>query len=44
MLEALKEQNLVFRWIVLYGLIFAVLIFGKYGPAYDASAFIYEQF
>ena len=44
MLEALNKQNLVFRWIIIYALFFAVLIFGKYGPAYDTAAFIYEQF
>lgn len=41
---ALAGQNLIFRWIVYYALIFTVLIFGIYGPAYDASAFIYFQF
>ena len=41
---ALARQNIWFRWLVYYGLIFAVLIFGIYGPEYDASAFIYFQF
>ena len=40
----LARQNIWFRWLVYYGLIFAILIFGIYGPAYDASAFIYFQF
>ena len=40
----LMRQNIWFRWLVWYGLIFAVLIFGVYGPEYDASAFIYFQF
>lgn len=40
----LARQNIWFRWLVYYGLIFAVLIFGIYGPEYDASAFIYFQF
>ena len=44
MIEALNEQNVVFRWIIVYALFFAVLIFGKYGPGYDAAGFIYEQF
>lgn len=44
MLEALNEQNLVFRWIIIYILFFAVIVFGKYGPGYDAAGFIYEQF
>lgn len=42
--ERLSQQNLIFRWsIVLIG-IFIILIFGMYGPGYDASSFIYEQF
>lgn len=41
---ALARQNIWFRCLVYYGLIFAVLIFGIYGPGYDASAFIYFQF
>ncbi|MGN1167468.1 MAG: MBOAT family O-acyltransferase [Lachnospiraceae bacterium] len=40
----LSKQNLVFRWIIIYTLFFAVLVFGKYGPGYDAAGFIYEQF
>lgn len=41
---ALDRQNVWFRWLVYYGLIFAVVIFGVYGPEYDASTFIYFQF
>lgn len=41
---ALDRQNIWFRWLVYYGLIFAVVIFGVYGPEYDASTFIYFQF
>ncbi len=40
----LARQNIWFRWLVYYGLIFSILIFGIYGPGYDASAFIYFQF
>ena len=40
----LDEQNIWFRWLVYYGLIFAILILGVYGPEYDASTFIYFQF
>lgn len=42
--ELIKKQNIVFRWILLYGCIFAIVIFGIYGPEYDASSFIYNQF
>ena len=41
---ALARQNIWFRWLVYYGLIFAVLLLGVYGPEYDASTFIYFQF
>ncbi|MCM1500847.1 MAG: MBOAT family protein, partial [Clostridium sp.] len=40
----LARQNIWFRWLVYYGLIFVILIFGIYGPQYDAAAFIYFQF
>ena len=29
------------RWLVLWGLLFACLIFGSYGTGYDAQAFLY---
>ena len=41
---ALARQNLWFRWGVLLCGIFAVLIFGVYGPGFDAAQFIYFQF
>ncbi len=40
----LARQNIVFRWMIYYAAIFSILIFGIYGPGYDASAFIYNQF
>lgn len=40
----LAEQNLVFRWMVYYILIFSVIIFGFYGPGYSAGEFIYQNF
>lgn len=42
--KKLFEQNLVFQWGIIYSLIFAVIIFGMYGPGYNSSAFIYQQF
>lgn len=42
--ETLSKQGLWFRYLVYLGGIFAVLIFGIYGPEYDASQFIYFQF
>ncbi len=42
--EKLSRKNIVFRWIILYALIFAIIIFGCYGPNYNPVAFIYKQF
>lgn len=42
--EALSRQNLVFRWGMILALLAIVLVFGIYGPEYDASAFIYGRF
>lgn len=42
--ELFMKQNLWFRWLVLYIGIMAVVIFGVYGPEYDAAQFIYFQF
>ncbi len=32
------------RWIVYFVCLYAILIFGAYGPGFDAAAFIYFQF
>lgn len=42
--DTLAKQNIVFRWIIIYVGLLAVVIFGMYGPGYNASSFIYEQF
>ena len=42
--ETLSKQNIIFRWIIIFAGLFAVILFGVYGPGYDASSFIYEQF
>lgn len=39
--ETLAKQNLIFRWGLILLLLFVTLVFGVYGPNYDASAFIY---
>lgn len=40
----LEEQVIWFRWIVIYALIFATLVFGIYGTNFDTAQFIYFQF
>ncbi len=42
--ETLAKQGIWFRYFVYLAGVFAVLIWGVYGPAYDASQFIYFQF
>ena len=42
--EQIARQDIVFRWAVYLLGIFAVVVFGVYGPGYDAGAFIYAGF
>ncbi len=42
--QQLLSKNFILRWAVAYGLIFAIIIFGIYGPGYSESQFIYFQF
>ncbi len=42
--EMIAKQNLIVRWAIYLGAIFAVLILGIYGPGYDASAFVYMAY
>lgn len=40
----IKKQILPFRWLIWLGLFTVILIYGSYGPGYDASDFIYRGF
>lgn len=42
--KSLSRKPLVVRWSAVLALLTAVLIFGVYGPAYDARSFIYGAF
>jgi D-alanyl-lipoteichoic acid acyltransferase DltB (MBOAT superfamily) len=42
--EFLSGQNLWFRWLAILTLLFGTIIFGAYGPLFDAKQFIYFQF
>lgn len=42
--DRVLRQNLPARWAFYYAALFFVIIFGYYGPGYDASQFIYFQF
>ena len=39
-----QEQNLLFRWLILYSVIIAIIVFGIYGSEYNVQNFIYGQF
>ena len=39
--ETLSRQNLIFRWGMILLLLIVVLVFGVYGPGYNARSFIY---
>ncbi len=41
--KKLFEQNIIFKWTVVYALIFAIIIFGCYGAGYNPANFIYRQ-
>lgn len=42
--ETLAKQNLLFRWALILMLLFVTLVFGIYGPEYNARDFIYGAF
>ena len=42
--ETLSKQNILFRWAVMWMLIISIIIFGMYGPGYDAASFIYGNY
>lgn len=42
--KKISEQNIAIRWAVYYIGIFAIIIFGIYGPGYDARSFIYQGY
>ena len=44
MIEWLSRRNFVIRWTIYALLILIVIVFGVYGPGYNASDFIYNAF
>lgn len=42
--DSIANKHIVIRWMIYYILIISILVFGLYGGAYDASAFIYGAF
>lgn len=42
--ETIAKQNIVFRWMLYLIALAVILIFGTYGPEYNATSFIYGGF
>lgn len=42
--EAICSQGVIFQILVVYLLIMAIIVFGKYGPSEEMKAFLYFQF
>ena len=42
--DRIADCNIVVRWSIYYFSIIIILLFGIYGPGYDATTFIYMQF
>ena len=42
--DGIAKKPLLFRWVLWYALLFAVILFGCYGPGYSATEFIYQGF
>lgn len=42
--DFIAKKPLPLRWVVWYALLFAVILFGCYGPGYSAAEFIYQGF
>lgn len=42
--ESISHQSIFIRWGIYYAAILSLVIFGMYGPGYNASSFIYQQF
>ncbi|MCM1386119.1 MAG: hypothetical protein NC231_02230 [Bacillus sp. (in: Bacteria)] len=42
--DKIAEKKLPVRWFIWYALLFAVILFGCYGPEYSAAEFIYQGF
>ena len=42
--KKIGQYPIPLRWVFYYGLFFATLVFGIYGPGYQASDFVYIQF
>lgn len=42
--KQIAKFGLVTRWLIYYAAIFSIIVFGIYGPGYNASSFIYMRY
>lgn len=42
--ETIAERPLVLRWVLIFGLLTVILVFGVYGEGYSASQFVYRNY
>lgn len=42
--EWIKKQSFVFRWVIWLALFVITIVYGQYGPGYNAAEFIYQGF
>ena len=42
--SSVARLNIVIRWTLYFLLLIAIMVFGIYGPAYDAASFIYQAY
>ena len=42
--KSVDKWFIVFRWIAYFAMLIAIMVFGVYGPAYDAASFIYQRY
>ena len=42
--ESISKWFIVFRWLIYFLLLIIILVFGIYGPEYDAANFIYQTY
>lgn len=39
-----RSRSWILQWLIIYLIVFAVIIFGIYGPSYDQTGFLYSNF
>ena len=43
-LELFNEQNVIFKYLMIFIMIYIILMYGAYGPGFNAVEFIYGGF